>query len=687
MKTTLILQTFFPEICRFRLLFTVLLLVPFALSLQAQNIRSGDITYTNLGNNQYNVTATVFYDCDGSMTVPNTPLQLNAFGATTDAVLSMDMLPLKSQYKLGADELADFCFCGDEDDLPCVIKATYCATVTVQFTGPPGNPINEGVVFVVNSMGPNRSVPIGNLMNQGEGFSMRASAPDDSVLPGNNSPVFSGANVKVVCQQERCINISGIDPDIPMMAPPHNRLVYTLVDPTTLFVPPSTDQKVSWKVDHTDDDFFGLDGITTLNPNSGILCFDATNVAAGTYIFSVKVDEYMEDPNNPGNSLLIGCTFQDFQLVVLDDCPCCPVTAGFSGPTTLCSGDIAGFSADANTDCPDEIAHYWDFGDGGNRSYVENVNHNYQGQGTFTAQHIADNGCAIDTVEVQITVNNCCVDGYRTDNYVQNGLFNNNFNCGVGTFLSQMTDDCGTTSLADNHYMLVNEASQGDLAWSGTDNSGLDSLFFLGNGDNQDRMAWEQTVTITNAATYCFCLDVKNVCETCPGQPRFRLWADGNIIFTSNAIAFADQWVTLCENIKITSTGNVVFGIEVLGSNQADNAFGLDNIYVRKYCGATIGFGKDELQEEAAEANITKVYPNPVKLGEPLSIEYVSETEEQVFVEMTDVSGKVVWTKSATVYQGENRLTARMQGVSAGVYHVNIVSANNTERYKILVTE
>lgn len=658
-------------------------LLAFAPNTFANNFRSGDITYKNLGNGDYVITATVYYDCDSMADPPRDPLYVFAFGDSTGAGLGVESLPKISEMQLGADDLADFCFCGPDSVLPCVNKVIYSDTISIQLTGGATNPNYEGIEFVINES--SRSYPNDNLTIQYDGFTLKTTAPDDNDLPGNNSPTFDGPNVKIACQQDRCINLSGTDPDIAPGSSPHNRLDYQFADPLT-YSWGGSDATVTWGSGHSASDFLGDGGNATLH-TSGILCFEADTLDPGTYLFSVNVNEYIEDPNNPGTSLLIGTTTRDYQLVVLEDCPCCPVSADFSTGQYLCSGDITGFDAVANDSCPDQVAHYWDFGDGSNRWFVEDPAHNYQGSGTFTAQHIADNGCASETLEVEIYVADCCVDGYRTDNQVNNGLFEDTTACGTLTFDSDMTDDCYNASLADNHYALVRQADERDPDWEGEDNSGLDGFFFLGNGDDTNRMAWEQDIYLGQAATYCLCVDVKNVCTNCGDDVTFRLWADGNIILTSNAIAYSTQWTTLCANFSVASAGGVTVGIEVLGTQDDDNAFGLDNIYVRRSCSASIGFGKGDAPAQEVDAMVHTVYPNPVRLGEPLTIEYASEKADQVQVEITDMSGKQVWTQRLQVLEGVNALSINMRGIPTGAYHINVASENAISHYNVLVIQ
>lgn len=665
----------------------LLLLLVFTAFARATHVRSGEITYVNLGNGTYLVTATVYYDCDEESIQPEFSLQLGVYGVTSGIRLASDVLPKVSEEQLSEDELVDWCYCGSGDDLPCVIKSVYRDTVHVPMLGGMTNPNgSEAIEFVIN-LGA-RNEPIDNLLYQGGNFSIRTEAPDTADIGYNRSPVFSGPGLKAVCQQEGCISLGGIDPDFPNSNSSLNRLEYHLTDPMAGYAPPSYFDTLDLATGFSATNFLGPNGNVVLDPFSGNLCFDAGAVAPGTYLFSVEVDEYMEDPSNPGNSILVGTTTRDFQLEVLSTCPCCPVTADFTTATTICSGELTGFFGAANDSCPGQVSHYWDFGDGGNRYFVENASNVYSGAGTYTARHITDNGCAIDTVEVTINVANCCLNGYYTDNYVDNGLFNDSVDCGVPSFTSFMIDDCGTASLADNNYALVKFASEGDASWVGSDNSGLDSLFFLGNGNMSSRMAWQQSVYIGSPNSYSFCVDVKNVCPTCPGEPRFRLWANGSVIFTSNDIPFSNGWDTICGNFGVSASGTITLGIEILGDPQAGNVFGLDNIRLRVACN-TISIPKNAVDETNQAALELKeyIYPNPVQNGQSLIVEYSSRAAEQVFVSLSDLRGKILWVRQVQVQEGANAMSVKMEGVSGGVYHINVTSATATSSYKVMVTD
>jgi hypothetical protein len=80
-----------------------------------------------------------------------------------------------------------------------------------------------------------------------------------------------------------------------------------------------------------------------------------------------------------------------------------------------------------------------------------------------------------------------------------------------------------------------------------------------------------------------------------------------------------------------------------------------------------------------AEMNL---YPNPAQNSANLDV--TISGNETVNVYLTDITGRRVWNKEASLVTGINRLTIPLSGISPGVYFVNIGTTSGTISYKLI---
>ena len=80
----------------FRFLLSLTLIISFSQEFMATHVPGGNITYKCVGGNNYIVTLTVFEDCSGAVTVPNTPQTLtvsNSCGFNSFNSITLPVLP------------------------------------------------------------------------------------------------------------------------------------------------------------------------------------------------------------------------------------------------------------------------------------------------------------------------------------------------------------------------------------------------------------------------------------------------------------------------------------------------------------------------------------------------------------------------------------------------------------------
>ena len=69
---------------------------------------------------------------------------------------------------------------------------------------------------------------------------------------------------------------------------------------------------------------------------------------------------------------------------------------------------------------------------------------------------------------------------------------------------------------------------------------------------------------------------------------------------------------------------------------------------------------------------ITKLYPNPLRVGQDLKFTYHSERAINVVFQLVNVQGRKVSNSNITVSAGNNNLSLYSNGISAGIYHLNV---------------
>ena len=86
--------------------------------------------------------------------------------------------------------------------------------------------------------------------------------------------------------------------------------------------------------------------------------------------------------------------------------------------------------------------------------------------------------------------------------------------------------------------------------------------------------------------------------------------------------------------------------------------------------------------EKAKKGDVVKLYPNPITEGGPLSIELISESNKTVLVNVTDVSGRVIFQKNYDAASGI--LTIPTVDFVRGIYFVKIQNGLDVKVEKVV---
>ncbi len=345
------------------------------------------MNYTYLGNNQYQISLTLFRDCN-STTLFDDPAHIGIFDAGGNLVQTVDI-------NLGAVNSVNAAISN-----PCVPPpSTVCTEVTVYTTTVTLPPNGSGYQIVYQRCC--RNGQILNIFDPGNtGATFVATVPGIAPFNANSNPTFNSYPPLYICANTPfTFNHSATDAD-------GDSLVYQLSDPidgasaanpapTTPSNPPYTN--VTYQAPYSQADMFG--GVPlTVDPVTGVM--SCTPNTQGTFVYAIEVLEYR-------NGQLIGSTHREYQLTVTNCVS--PTVAGFNLPTasggssyTSCSPNVVFNNTSSNA-----TSYSWNFGDPTTTADVSNQanpTYVYPGPGNYNVTLIAISANCSDTVNLPITI-------------------------------------------------------------------------------------------------------------------------------------------------------------------------------------------------------------------------------------------------------------------------------------------
>ena len=364
------------------ILFVMFALIPSLLS--ATHLIGGEITYTCLGGNQYEIKVVIYRDC-GPTNSNNTGFDQNGVVTIYDmnnnewATLDISS-PIEVEVE---DEFTSECM-----TLPpelCIEKGTYTTLVTL-----PNNANGYQIVYQRCC----RNNQVINIQNPGDmGSSLVAYIPPSSLVECNNSPEFSSYPPLALCLgteleiDQSAIDIDGDDLVYSFVAPYHGSSDF---DPTETYAPPYP--QVVWEQGYSD--LYPMDSDPVINIDSETGLITGTPIQEGYYVIGVKVQEYR-------NGEYLGEIIRDFRFIVID---CEIATSSVPLADIYCDGLTVNFENESTN----AFSYYWDFGD------VQNPNsfssdqepiYTYPDSGSYEVTLIANPGtfCS-DTASVEFSL-------------------------------------------------------------------------------------------------------------------------------------------------------------------------------------------------------------------------------------------------------------------------------------------
>jgi gliding motility-associated-like protein len=386
----------------FFVLGTFLLLLP--ISGRATHIVGGEMNYTCLGNDQYEITLTIFRDCYNGNPGAffDDPASIGVFDGATNLLLQELLIPFDTDLNDTLDPvLSSECFVAPPD--VCVHTTTYTTIVTL-----PSNPGGYTLAYQRCC----RNVTITNIvdpLDTGATYSVFIS--EKALMECNSNPKFNTWPPIYICVNEPisfdqsavdidgdsivyklCTPLVGANPTDPMPQPPFN----PPYDPITWIDPP-------YNEDNMLNGFPGGDPLE-IDEQTGLLT--GTPNTIGQFVVGICVEEYRDGE-------LISTTRRDFQYNVGE---CGQTLSAFFTPSVQC--DDLTVDIDNQSSNADEFIWYFnDPANPGAFSTEFEPSYTYADTGTYTIMLIAQPGtiCA-DTSFQEVTLQvNSLLAGFEFD--------------------------------------------------------------------------------------------------------------------------------------------------------------------------------------------------------------------------------------------------------------------------------
>ncbi|NQX96923.1 MAG: PKD domain-containing protein [Flavobacteriales bacterium] len=354
-----------------KLLFIITFIALLVNTAKATHIVGGELNYLYLGNNDYQITLTVYRDC-----VNGNPAAIFSDSIASIGIFNMNNILIQSLIMRHSipDTLPNLI------NSPCVIPPTnVCYDVVTYVDTINLPPISGGYQIAYQRCC--RNMTILNIINPlATGATYYATIPDTSIEVINSNPIFNNWPPPFICSSlPFSFDHSASDPD-------GDSLYYELFQPfhganqtVPMPQPPNNPPYplVLWNAPYNTLDMLGGSIPLSIDPNTGLLT--ATPGPLGQFVVGMKVSEYR-------NGVFLSETKRDFQFNVV---PCVNITvAALVAPNFSCESFTASFvnnSSGAGT-------YLWDFGDGTTTSDTSSLftpSYTYPDTGTYTVTLIA----------------------------------------------------------------------------------------------------------------------------------------------------------------------------------------------------------------------------------------------------------------------------------------------------------
>lgn len=682
---------------------------------KATHIIGGEMNYTCLGNNEYELSLTVYRDCfyaDPTVFFDD-PAAIGIFDQNGTLVQGL-LLPYLNNDTL-TPILSDSCLFVPDD--VCVHTASYKSVVNLPFK--PG-----GYTFSYQRCCRNETiVNIVDPLNTGATFT--ATISEIALQECNSAPKFNSWPPLFICVNEpinfdhSAVDIEG-DSIVYSLCTPYGGGDMINNQPQPPNAPPYTE--ISWLSPTFDvNNMLGFGIPLTIDGQTGLL--SGTPTIKGQYVVGICMEEYR-------NGELISTIRRDFQYNVGD---CGVVMAGILNDSIQCENlnvEFLNGSANAN----DFEWYYGDPANPGDFSDIANPSYEYPDTGVYTITLIAEPGgeCA-DTSVIDIYLKNStlsvdfsyfvleCVDS------VVLSVNNASLDTGLGIETYDWSLNDGQTSNLENPIFVLNTSQEYvlNLEVETIDgcNESTEVTFFANvlNGSVQDTFAlcpgdginlnpaayegpnieytWSPSTGLDNpfatnpyaspTETTLYTVTISDTVNMCFGS--YSLLVE---IQEPNAVIINGDAISTCEeSIELSASSDGIANYE--WSDQADfsniisttstysaNVNGIHNFYLRTTSDIGCVF-TDEIEVSGGLLEVDALgYDDLACLNNAINFELINDDPFDILT--------INWTPAANVISGQNDLEVLFNPVGLGqnIFTAQIENqfgCSQTETFEVLV--
>lgn len=281
----------------------LLLFVGIYVNGKADHLMGGDLSYTCVGSNVYQVNLTVYRNCNSTNQNLDTDADFTVFNALTRTVIKQFNIPLVSQ-TLIPNPPSTPCFRAPSQGEVCVELLQYQGTVSLPAS-------TTGYILAYQRCC--RNPVISNLFNVSQvGSTLTIDVPPSTIAACNSSPAFNSSAPNFLCINSlENINFSASDVNGDQLryslCAPKQGADFNDPRPATASRPPYTD--VVYNNGYSVTRPLGNGSSVSIDSLTGQLSILTTNV--GVFTIGICVSEYK-------NGVLIGKITRDYQLNVID---------------------------------------------------------------------------------------------------------------------------------------------------------------------------------------------------------------------------------------------------------------------------------------------------------------------------------------------------------------------------------
>ena len=356
---------------RFNFILIIVLIFLTSLTLKSAHIVGGEITYRCLDSNRYEITLTLFRDCNGISFANGA--QIGCFNGGTGALVTSTYVPLDTSQFVPLNAVSP---CLIIPPGTCLEQATYIDTVTL-LPDTNGYDISFSVCCRSNASN-NITIPGGFFGGAGSSFHTRI-PPNDTLC--NSSPIFNSYPPVVLCINDPVyIDYSATDAD-------GDSLSYEFVTPytggnsrnPTPNPSPPPYGAVNWSAGFNVNYQVPSSPAFSLDSATGFLTGKPSSL--GNYVTGVTVKEYR-------NGVLINETRRDFLMIIVN---CLPTSSSIANPGVICDSYTVTFG-NGSISTP-TTTYLWDFGDTStllDTSTLFNPQYTYPDTGVYIVTLISD---------------------------------------------------------------------------------------------------------------------------------------------------------------------------------------------------------------------------------------------------------------------------------------------------------